>query len=411
MEEIYVSKYKIRKDIKKDTKRKKIASGMIIALLIVVIVALAVMAANRKDETNTHSKKEEQTNTVKLEEYNISEMAKLGNYKDMTVSVDVPNAVTQEDLENYVNKVLLSYPKYNQTGHTEVQDKDCVEIDLKGILKDDNSPCLDEKGIIVDLSNSDMIKEIQSALAGKCVGDTFDVLYTYPDNFADNDYSGKSITFTVTVKNIYEKEIVTYQTMTDDYAKNVLGCRTTDEFLSQIKTEMYEIITTYEQTAIEDAVVNKILNICSFDVPEEYFELKLEQEKELFVNQYCGGDTSLYEEQIYNYTGLKLADYEKTMREEIKDLIYFELIAVLIAEEEGYTTESAEYKSFISTQLDDSNIENEESLYELTKTSMEDGEKYVEKQFYMQMVTEYLINNTKVERTEDATVTGLVFSE
>jgi len=42
---------------------------------------------------------------------------------------------------------------------------------------------------------------------------------------------------------------------------------------------------------------------------------------------------------------------------------------------------------------------------------MEDGEKYVEKQFYMQMVTEYLINNTKVERTEDATVTGLVFSE
>jgi len=118
----------------------------------------------------------------------------------------------------------------------------------------------------------------------------------------------------------------------------------------------------------------------------------------------------LYEKQIYNYTGLKLADYEKTMRKEMKDMVHFELVATLIAENEGYTIESAEYKSFINTQLDGSSISDEKTLYELTDTSVEDGKDYVKKQFYMQIATEYLVNNVTVERTADANVTDLIFT-
>lgn len=379
-------------------------------MLTLLLLGLSIHTFKIKNKVESSETINDKANNIQLTEYEASDMVELGEYKEMTVSIDVPDKVTETDLKNYVNKVLLSYPKYNLIERINVEKKDCVEIDLVGILKGEDSPCVEDKGIIVELSNSDMIKEIQSALVGKSTGDSFDVEYTYPDNFADAEYSGKTIVFKINVKNIYEKEIMTYQTLTEDYARNVLGCRTVDEFLSQIKTEMYEIITTYETTAVEEAVVNKILSTSSFHVPEEYYELKFQQEQELFINQYCNGDESLYEKQIYNYTGLQPADYEKTMRKEMKDMVHFELVATLIAEKEEYTTESAEYKSFINTQLDGSSISDEKALYELTGTSVEDGKDYVKKQFYMQIATEYLVNNVTVERTADANVTDLIFT-
>lgn len=388
--------------------------GIILGILIVIVFligfAIFKYINNENDidgkmDTSSVAEKE-----YKIEQYNIADMVKLCDYSNLQITIDIPETVTDADMEKYINYVLRDYPKYELLEKTKVEADDTVQIDLTGKLAGENEYVLEEKDLFVNISDTDMLKEILDSLIGKNVNEEFCVKYTYPDNFADANYSGKTIEFTVLIKGIYKASIIDFQNLDDEFAKETLGCRTVDQFVSQIKAEMYEIITYCEETAITEAVVNKVINTSAFSIPEEYYDLKVLQEKELFINLYCNGDAEIYEEQIYSYTGLSAEDYEKSLYSELESVVKFEIIASLIAKEKNYSTEDALYEQFLAEQMEAYNISDVDVFYSTMGTSVESGQVYMEKQFYINQVTEYLVGLAQVQRTENASIADYMFN-
>lgn len=400
------------------TKMKKVICKRLSIKEIIILIGflgliICGLAFGLKDADYSTLKDDSVDDTESLEEnsgwihFSPEETIELCNYKELSVTIDVPEKVTDDDMASYVNQVLKNYPTYELLEQNIVKKNDCVFIDLSGVLEGEEQPCVESKEEVVVLGESVLLKEIQDALIGKKVGESFQVKYTYPDNFADVTYCGKEITFSITVKGIYLRKYVTYDLLDDEYAKNVLGCRSVDEFVSQIKTEMYGIITEYEEEAIKDAVVNKILSTSSFEIPKKFYEQKFEQDKQLFINYYCSGDETLYEEQLYNYTGLSISEYKKEVYEDFKNLVNYEEAAVLIAERENISAEG--YDAYVEQQMENYNCSSLEKLYEMLTTDFESGEEYMKKQYYMYVATEYLTENSLINRTEDASVSSLVF--
>ena len=398
--------------VHKKVKTKKISIKVIGILIIVflsvfLVIGLLVQSINDSDPKDSLQKETESKEVVGWIEYSKEECIDLCDYKNMSVTIDIPEVITDEDMIMYINHVLKNYPLYDELEQKIVKESDCLFIDISGVLENEKNPCVESKDEVVILGKSNLLKEIQDSLIGKHVGDNIQVKYTYPDNFADKEYSGKTIIFSVTVKGIYSQKFITYDDLNDEYAKNVLGCRSLDEFISQIKTEMYGIISEYEKTAIEDAVINKIMATTSYRLPEELYEQKFEQEKQLFINIYCSGDESIYEKQLYNYTSLSESEYRKNNYDDFKEYVNYELAASLIMEKENFSMN--EYDSFLDQQMESYNCSSKDKLYEMLTTDFETGEDYLKRQYCMYVVTEYLTNNARVERTADASVTKIVF--
>lgn len=384
-----------------------------IVVLIFMIIGSGILTAFLKHIANNMDKDEiensEQLFNEGWETETLLSYVDVCNYKDLVVKIDAPEIVSDYDVEIYVDQVLKNFPEYKLLDKMVVDSDSCANIDIIGVLEDDTEPCLEEKGVYYIPGQSEFLTEIEKALIGRTVGDTFEVEYIYPDNFADAEYSGKKIIFTVKVNGIYEQIIRTYGELDDAFAKNVLKCRSKDEFLSQIKTEMYSVLSEYEETAISNAVINKVISESVFNVPDSYYEEKYEQDRQLFINYYCSGDESQYDKQIYNYSGYTADEYRKKIFDDFKKLVNYELAAMAIASDMEFTTESEDYRAFVETQKESYGNTSIDNLYKLLTSEFESGEEYLRKQYYMYTVTNYLCEHVKVERTADATVSGIVF--
>ena len=395
-----------------------IGKYLAVAVVLLIILGSVIFCVLHVDSDVEGKKNNLETsdNDIDTEkkEWSIDKLAsyiKICDYENLEITIDAPEVISDYDMELYVNHVLKSFPEYELLHKTIVDKVSCVNIDIIGVLENDAEPCLEEKGVYYIPGQTKLLSEIEKALLGKSVGEIIEVNYVYPDNFVDAEYSGKKITFTVKINGIYEQIIRTYDEIDDAFAKNVLKCRSKDEFLSQIKTEMYSILSEYEEDAVSNAVINKAISESSFDVPDSYYEDKFEQDRQLFINYYCSGDETQYEKQIANYSGYTAAEYKKKVFEDFKKLVNFELVAMTIASDIGLTTESEDYVAFIEMQKESYGNTSVDNLHKLLTSKFESGEEYLKKQYYMYAVTNYLCEHVSIERTENATVSGIVFAE
>ena len=385
-----------------------------VGILICISVIAIVFGMKHFDKNETSNDASEQASddiTTSWVDFSMEDCIELVDYSNMSVTIELPEMVTDADLIEYVNCVLQNYPQYNLSDKTVVEKNDCVFIDLQGILENETAACVEESDLVVNVGSGVMLPEIDETLPGKTVGDSFEVIYEYPESFADEEYRGKKITFMITVKGIYTEQFYTYDKLTDEYCKDVLQCRSTDDFLSQIKTEMYGIISDQESELINTAIMEKLVAESKFEIPETLYKQKYDQQRQQFINQYCGGDETIYEEKLEEYTGMSEKEYKDEVYDELIYAVQLELAALKIADDEKIISEEEAFNSYVAEQMENTSVTEQDSYFELFDTSYESGKEYLEKNYLIETVTQYIRDIVNVERSSDASVTRFVFGE
>lgn len=227
----------------------------------------------------------------------------LGDYKGIEVE-KVAIEVTDEEIDAEVDKEREKNSRVVEAPRRKkVKDGDITTIDFEGFV--DGVAFEGGKGedYSLTIGSHSFIEGFEEALIGAEIGVETDVNVTFPENYQATELAGKPALFKVTVKEIKVKELPEAD---DDFAKDISEFDTIAEYKADLKTKLEEKKANEAKAAKEDAVIEKIIENATMEIPEAMINTQIKRMMDDFAQRITSQGLSI--EQYFQFTGL---DYDK----------------------------------------------------------------------------------------------------
>ncbi|MGJ3252449.1 MAG: trigger factor [Elainellaceae cyanobacterium] len=207
--------------------------------------------------------------------------ATLTQYKGLEVKAEEvqydPQNV-ENILSDYQNRVATQVPVEDRAA----QIGDIAIVDFVGRLtggdseadSEEDSEAEDESREIPGGSAEDFQIELQSdrfiegfvdGIVGMNPGETRELSVTFPDDYPQQELAGKPAVFTVTLKDLKEKEL---PELDDDFAQEVSEFETMDELRKSLESRYQEEAQQQTKSNKEDALTEALVDQLSVELPE-----------------------------------------------------------------------------------------------------------------------------------------------
>ncbi len=252
----------------------------------------------------------------------------LGEYKGIQVE-KAPIEVTDEEIEAQVNKEREANSRTVTVEDRAVQKGDIATIDFEGFV--DGVAFDGGKGENYDLEigSNTFIPGFEDQLVGAEIGKELDVNVTFPEEYGAKELAGKEAVFKCKVNGIKVKELPEAD---DEFAQEVSEFDTLDEYKADIKAKLLKDKEDEAKRAKEDAVIGKIVENATMDIPDAMVEYQTQQMLDDFGRLMQSQGLSL--EQYFQFTGMTEADYKEQMKPRALQNIQSRLVLEAVAEAE-----------------------------------------------------------------------------
>lgn len=255
----------------------------------------------------------------------------LGQYKGIEVEKAAVE-VTEDEINAELNKVREQNSRTITVEDRPVADNDMTVIDFEGFV--DGVPFEGGKGqdYSLTIGSHSFIDNFEEQLIGKNIGEEVEVNVTFPAEYHAADLAGKPALFKVTVKEIKVKEL---PELDDDFAQDVSEFENLDEYMADIKSTILERKEKEAKRAKEDAVVDKIIENTTMDIPEAMIDTQVKQMADEFAQRIQSQGLSI--EQYFQFTGMDSKKMLEQMRPQAVKRIQSRLILEAIVKAENIT--------------------------------------------------------------------------
>lgn len=270
----------------------------------------------------------------------------LGEYKGVEVDqIDV--SITDED----VQAELLNVQKQNARS-VPVEDRpakldDEVTLDFEGFV--DGKAFEGGKGenYQLKLGSHSFIDTFEDQIVGKSVGEEFDVNVTFPENYQAEELAGKPAVFQCRLNGIKELEL---PELDDEFASEVSEFETLDEYREDLRATLQVKKEKEAKNAKQGAVLDKVIENASMDIPEPMVDATKEQMMEEFSQQIRYQGLSL--EQYFQFTGTTKEKFLETMTPDAEKRIKSRLVLEAIVKAEDIQVSEEELQEELEKMAD-----------------------------------------------------------
>lgn len=287
---------------------------------------------------NTNNSGDSLSDTEMLEEaafdYNVSDYVTLGEYKNLDIRYPVP-VVTDDDVEMSVEEFLDENTEYNEISNRPAQNGDFINIDFTGTIDGKEFDGGTAQDYEFTLGQEEFLDDFEANVIGKNMGETFTFQMVFPDDY-DEDLSGKTAEFTVTLNSISEVVVPEYN---DELVKKLTDYDTVAAYEDSLREELLlsaqeESASTAGDEALEKAVENATIN----GYPQALYDV-------------CYNETM---EQYQSYADMFGVEFDEFMSDFMEDgdvesetlnWVNEILVSQAIAEQEGFEITDDNYKS------------------------------------------------------------------
>lgn len=206
-----------------------------------------------------------------------------------SASVDVPPEVTLKEYSGLtvqaeevkpdperVEKVLHNYQEQTATlvpvEGRPAQMKDVAVVDFKGVIPGDEPdqepmeiPGGEAQDFQLELEEGRFIAGFIDGIVGMNLGETKEIQAQFPETYPQEDVAGKMATFTVTLKELKEKEL---PELDDDFAQEVSEFETLAELRESLESRFSKEAEDKTRSNKEEALLQELLNHVEADIPE-----------------------------------------------------------------------------------------------------------------------------------------------
>ena len=252
----------------------------------------------------------------------------LGEYKGIQVE-KAPTEVKDEEIEAQITKEREANSRTVTVDDRAVAQGDIVTLDFEGFV--DGVAFEGGKGENYDLTigSNTFIPGFEDQLVGAEIGKELDVNVTFPEEYGAKELAGKEAVFKCKVNGIKVKALPEAD---DEFAQEVSEFDTLDEYKADIKAKLLKDKEDEAKRAKEDAVIGKIVENATMDIPDAMVEYQTQQMLDDFGRRMQSQGLSL--EQYSQFTGMTEADYKEQMKPRALQNIQSRLVLEAVAEAE-----------------------------------------------------------------------------
>lgn len=204
---------------------------------------------------------------------------------------------------------------------------DTVIIDFEGFCDGEAFEGGKSEGYSLELGSGQFIPGFEDQIVGKNIGDEFDIVVTFPEEYGAENLAGKEATFKIKLHEIKLREL---PEIDDEFAKDVSEFDTLDALKADLKAKALEQKSKFNEEETENELVSQIVDSIKGEIPEAMFENRLNQSVEEFAYrlQMQGLDLDTY----LKYSGTTMEDFRKTFRPQAEGQVKFRLALEKIVE-------------------------------------------------------------------------------
>lgn len=278
---------------------------------------------------------------------------KLGEYKNLEVSVDVSKEVSDADVDAKIER-----ERNNLAELVLKEDKaangDTVVIDFVGTVDGVEFDGGKGDNFSLELGSGQFIPGFEDQLVGHAAGETVEVNVTFPEDYQATDLAGKDAKFVTTIHEVKEKEV---PELDDELAKDIdEDVETLDELKEKYRKELAES----KEIAFDDAVESAALDLAVenaeiVELPEEM----VHEEVHRSVNEFLGNmqRQGISPDMYFQITGTTQEDLHKQHEADAEKRTKINLVIEAVAKAEGFEASDEDIEAEIASLAADYNME------------------------------------------------------
>ena len=257
-------------------------------------------------------------------------------YKGIAVEKKV-EPVTDADVDAEVEAARKRNARTIDVEGRAAEMGDIANIDYEGFVDGVAFAGGKGEGHDLTLGSGQFIPGFEEQIAGKNIGEEFDVNVTFPEEYHAAELAGKAATFKTKLNSLKAEEL---PALDDEFAKDVSEFDTLDEYKADIKSKMEQRNESKAEGEVENALAEALMEKLVAEIPEVMFEIETEN----FVRDY---DTRLRQNGLdlntyFKYTGLTLEALRAEMRPQAERQVKVRLALEAIAALENLTVTEEE---------------------------------------------------------------------
>jgi len=201
----------------------------------------------------------------------------LGEYSGLSVKAEE----TQPDpdsVDNFLEQRRTEQATLIPVESRPAQMGDVAVVDYSGRFTAEGEEATEISGaqatdFQIELGEGRFIKEIVEGIVGMNPGETKEIPVQFPEDYPREDLAGKSALFTLTLKELKEKEL---PELDDDFAQEVSEQETLAELREFLDKEFREKAEQETAASKEQALLEALLEKVEIDLPETMIEREVE---------------------------------------------------------------------------------------------------------------------------------------
>lgn len=229
---------------------------------------------------------------------------------------------------------------------------DTVIIDFEGFADGKAFDGGKAEGHSLVLGSGQFIPGFEDQIVGKNIGDEFDVNVTFPEDYGAKELAGKEALFKVKLHEIKVREL---PKIDDEFAKDVSEFDTLKELKADLKKKALDRKKKAAEEAVENALVQQIVDSIKGEIPEAMYENRLNQSVEEFAYRLQGQGLNL--ETYLKYTNSNIDDFKKSFRPQAEAQVKYRLALEKIVELENITADEKEIEEQYEKMAKDYGVE------------------------------------------------------
>ena len=281
---------------------------------------------------------------------------KLGDYKNLEVSVEASKEVTDAEVDEKVERERNNLAELIvKEGAAELGDT--VVIDFVGSVDGVEFDGGKGENFSLELGSGQFIPGFEDQLVGAKAGESVEVNVTFPEQYQAEDLAGKDAKFVTTVHEVKAKEV---PALDDELAKDI---DEEVETLDELKAKYRKELESAKEIAFDDAVEGAALELAVanaeiVELPEEM----VHDEVHRAMNEFMGNmqRQGISPEMYFQLTGTTEEDLHKQYEADADKRVKTNLVIEAIAKAEGFEASDEEIEKEINDLASEYNMEVEQ---------------------------------------------------
>lgn len=281
---------------------------------------------------------------------------KLGDYKDLSVSVETSKGVSDDEVNDKIERERNNLAEL-VLKEDAAEAGDTVVIDFVGSVDGVEFDGGKGDNFSLELGSGQFIPGFEDQLIGKKAGEEVTVEVTFPENYQAEELAGKDAKFATTIHEVKAKEV---PELDDELAKDIDDeVDTLDELKAKYRKELESAKAVAYDEAVEAAAIDlAVANAEIVELPEEMIHDEVHRAMQEFMGnmQRQGISPEMY----FQLTGTSEEDLHKQYEADADKRVKTNLVIEAIAKAEGFEASAEEIEKEITDLAAEYNMEVEQ---------------------------------------------------